>query len=112
MIISTQRQGEEVRTFSGARLLGGSQDHPRQVAPYFNLEASKVLFKAPGQWTPQAQELYDLLILTFSDGKGGLADLDVLQTSAGLTSSEWEDLLQYTTQARQLSVFWCTTSFS
>ncbi|KAF8201843.1 aflatoxin-detoxifizyme [Pholiota molesta] len=51
-----------------------------------------------GQWTPQAQELYDLLILTFSDGKGGLADLDVLQTSAGLTSSEWEDLLQYTTQ--------------
>ncbi|KJA27223.1 hypothetical protein HYPSUDRAFT_35833 [Hypholoma sublateritium FD-334 SS-4] len=51
-----------------------------------------------GQWTPQAQELFELLILTFSDDKGGFADMDRLKWSAGLDSSEWEDLLQYTTQ--------------
>ena len=50
-----------------------------------------------GQWTPQAQKLYDLLILTFSD-KGQLADLPGLQQKASLTSEEWEDLLQYTSQ--------------
>ena len=50
-----------------------------------------------GQWTPQAQSLYDLLILTFSaDGK--LADLAALQQHAGLSATEWEDLMQYTTQ--------------
>ncbi|KAF9482745.1 aflatoxin-detoxifizyme [Pholiota conissans] len=37
-------------------------------------------------------------IIQGDDGKGGLADLGALQTAAGLTSSEWEDLLQYTTQ--------------
>ncbi|KZP11993.1 aflatoxin-detoxifizyme [Athelia psychrophila] len=50
-----------------------------------------------GQWTPQARNLYDLLILTFSaDGK--LADLPALQKKAGLDDEEWEDLLQYTIQ--------------
>jgi len=53
-----------------------------------------------GQWTPQAQDLYDLLILIFSDGSGrGLADLDALQKNSGLSDTEWEDLLQYTIQA-------------
>jgi len=50
-----------------------------------------------GQWTPQAQKLYDLLILTFSD-KGKLGNLEALQKNAGLGEEEWEDLLQYTTQ--------------
>ncbi|KZP31688.1 aflatoxin-detoxifizyme [Athelia psychrophila] len=50
-----------------------------------------------GQWTPQAQNLYDLLILTFSD-HGKPVDLAALQKKAGLTDEEWEDLLQYTTQ--------------
>ncbi|TFK54893.1 dipeptidyl-peptidase III [Heliocybe sulcata] len=51
-----------------------------------------------GQWTPQATSLYDLLILTFSDSKGNLADLDALKTKAGLGNEDWEDLLQYTSQ--------------
>ncbi|KAI0638610.1 aflatoxin-detoxifizyme [Trametes polyzona] len=50
-----------------------------------------------GQWTPQAQKLYDLLILTFSDN-GQLADLDALHKKSGATAEEWEDLLQYTSQ--------------
>lgn len=53
-----------------------------------------------GQWTPQAQKLYDLLILTFSDN-GKLGDLKGLQVKAGLSDEDWEDLSQYTTQARQ-----------
>ncbi|KAI0798039.1 aflatoxin-detoxifizyme [Abortiporus biennis] len=50
-----------------------------------------------GQWTPQAQKLYDLLILTFSDNKK-LADLEALKTKSGVSSEEWEDLLQYSSQ--------------
>ncbi|PPQ71974.1 hypothetical protein CVT24_008191 [Panaeolus cyanescens] len=51
-----------------------------------------------GQWTTQARDLYDLLILTFSDGQGNFADLSKLQTDSQLSSAEWEDLLQYTSQ--------------
>jgi len=54
-----------------------------------------------GQWTSQAESLYDLLILTFSDG-GKLVDLAGLQEKAGLSSTDWEDLMQYTTQVRAI----------
>jgi dipeptidyl-peptidase III len=50
-----------------------------------------------GQWTPQAEKLYDLLILTFS-ADGHLCDLEKLQQQAGVSPSEWEDLLQYASQ--------------
>ncbi|TFK94857.1 aflatoxin-detoxifizyme [Polyporus arcularius HHB13444] len=50
-----------------------------------------------GQWTPQAQKLYDLLILTFSEN-GKLADLGALQQKSGVSVDEWDDLLQYTSQ--------------
>ncbi|KAH9899428.1 aflatoxin-detoxifizyme [Cubamyces lactineus] len=50
-----------------------------------------------GQWTPQAQKLYDLLILTFSEN-GKLADLEALQQRSGIPAEDWEDLLQYTGQ--------------
>ncbi|KAL0946907.1 hypothetical protein HGRIS_013069 [Hohenbuehelia grisea] len=51
-----------------------------------------------GQWTPEAHDLYDLLILTFSDGNSKLGDFASLQSKAGLSSKEWEELLQYTNQ--------------
>lgn len=51
-----------------------------------------------GQWTPQAQKLYDLLILTFSDN-GKLADIESLKIASGVSEQEWEDILQYTCQA-------------
>jgi dipeptidyl-peptidase III len=49
------------------------------------------------QWTPQAIDLYDLLILIFSDkSKTKISDIDTLRGS--LTEDEWSDLLQYTVQ--------------
>jgi dipeptidyl-peptidase-3 len=51
-----------------------------------------------GQQTPQAQDLYDLLISTFSDGKGKLCDLEALRAHADLGEEEWKDLLEYTIQ--------------
>ena len=51
-----------------------------------------------GQWTSQARDLYDLLILIFTDVRGSLADLPTLQTSSKLSPADWDDLLQYTIQ--------------
>ncbi|KAI0699721.1 aflatoxin-detoxifizyme [Cytidiella melzeri] len=50
-----------------------------------------------GQWTPQAQSLYDLLTLTFSKD-GRLADLGKLKSDSGVSDEEWFDLLQYSAQ--------------
>ncbi|PPQ86247.1 hypothetical protein CVT25_005576 [Psilocybe cyanescens] len=65
-----------------------------------------------GQWTPQAQDLYDLLISTFSGEKGTLADVEVLQKKSGLSSTEWEDLLQYTSQVLSNLVNFKTFGFT
>lgn len=51
-----------------------------------------------GQWTSQARDLYDLLILTFTDGRGALTDLTTLHNTSKLSSTDWDDLLQYTIQ--------------
>ncbi|KAF9005642.1 aflatoxin-detoxifizyme [Cyathus striatus] len=51
-----------------------------------------------GQWTPEARDLYDLLVLTFSDTNNALADLDKLKAESGISEANWTDLLQYTTQ--------------
>ena len=53
-----------------------------------------------GQQTPHAQDLYSLLISTFSDDKGKLCNLEALRKRADFSTEEWEDLLQYTTQVR------------
>ncbi|KAI0093655.1 aflatoxin-detoxifizyme [Irpex rosettiformis] len=64
-----------------------------------------------GQWTPQAQSLYDLLILTFSkDGK--LADLSKLKSESGVSDKEWFDLLQYTAQVLSNLVNYRSFGFS
>ncbi|KAF8903038.1 aflatoxin-detoxifizyme [Mucidula mucida] len=63
------------------------------------------------QWTPQASDLYDLLILTFSkDGK--LADLDALQRTSQVSSEDWDDLLQYTSQVLSNLVNYKTFGFT
>jgi len=84
-------------SWAGARIIQGKSLYcpPRPGSPYNLITFS-------GQWTPQAKELYDLLILTFSDASGrSLADLDLLQKCSGVSATEWEDLLQYTVQACQ-----------
>ncbi|KAJ4481110.1 aflatoxin-detoxifizyme [Lentinula aciculospora] len=49
------------------------------------------------QWTSQAHDLYDLLILLFSED-GKLADVQKLQSASQLTPEEWENITQYTIQ--------------
>ncbi|KAJ8589717.1 dipeptidyl-peptidase III [Rhizopogon salebrosus TDB-379] len=49
------------------------------------------------QWTPQALRLYDLLILTFS-ANGKLADLGALSQKSGLSSEDFDQVLQYSAQ--------------
>ncbi|KAI0065345.1 aflatoxin-detoxifizyme [Artomyces pyxidatus] len=51
-----------------------------------------------GQWTPYTEKLYDFLILLFSEN-GELANLEALKEKSGVTAEEWEDLLQYSSQA-------------
>jgi len=65
-----------------------------------------------GQWTAQARDLYDLLIATFSNDQGGLADLKGLQNASGLTSDEWDALLQYTAQVLSNLVNFKTFGFT
>ncbi|KAI0320104.1 aflatoxin-detoxifizyme [Amylostereum chailletii] len=50
-----------------------------------------------GQWTPYNENLFDLLILTFSDN-GLLVDLDGLKSKADLSDEDWEDVLQCSVQ--------------
>jgi len=44
-------------------------------------------------------DLYDLLILIFSD-QGKICDMEGLKQKAGLSPDEWEDLTQYTIQVK------------
>ncbi|KAG8746386.1 hypothetical protein FRC10_005097 [Ceratobasidium sp. 414] len=51
------------------------------------------------QWTPEAQALYDLLILVFSAPNGkSLNDLAELKAKADLNDEEWTQLLEYVAQ--------------
>ncbi|KAG8684697.1 hypothetical protein FRC09_015223, partial [Ceratobasidium sp. 395] len=55
------------------------------------------------QWTPDAQALYDFLILIFSaSDKPSLGDLTELKSKAGLNDEEWTQLLEYVAQVRSI----------
>ncbi|KAJ7721691.1 aflatoxin-detoxifizyme [Mycena olivaceomarginata] len=64
------------------------------------------------QWTPQATDLYDLLILAFSSSDGKLADLEALQKKAELSAGEFNDLLQYASQTLSNLVNFKTFGFT
>ncbi|KAJ7343490.1 aflatoxin-detoxifizyme [Mycena albidolilacea] len=64
------------------------------------------------QWTPQATDLYDLLILAFSSSDGKLADLEALQKKAELSVGEFNDLLQYASQTLSNLVNFKTFGFT
>ncbi|KAF9464691.1 aflatoxin-detoxifizyme [Collybia nuda] len=84
----------------------------KKYAHYLSLASWAGARIIQGQWTPQATDLYDLLILTFSTGDGRLADLSVLERNSGLSSEEWEDLLQYATQTFSNLVNYKTFGFT
>ncbi|KAI6040659.1 peptidase family M49-domain-containing protein [Pisolithus marmoratus] len=50
-----------------------------------------------GQWTAQAQTLYDLLVLTFG-ANGKLADLEALKQRSGVSEQDFDDAVQYSAQ--------------
>ncbi|KAI6039215.1 peptidase family M49-domain-containing protein [Pisolithus marmoratus] len=50
-----------------------------------------------GQWTAQAQTLYDLLVLTFG-ANGKLADLEALKQQSGVSEQDFDDAVQYSAQ--------------
>lgn len=62
-----------------------------------------------GQWTPQAERLYDLLIFTFSD-QGKLGDLEGLKQKSCISEEDWDSLMQYTIQVRITCFFLCVQS--
>lgn len=79
--------------------MGRCSYHPRCVPSNIPCWEFRFSNKELGQWTPQAQKLYDLLIaIVSSNDRAGLADLEALKKNSGLDSTEWEDLLQYTAQ--------------
>jgi dipeptidyl-peptidase III len=77
-------------SWAGARIIQG------EVKRFLRIIC--IHLRGVGQWTSQARDLYDLLILTFTDFRGSVADLTTLQTSSKLSSADWDDLLQYTIQ--------------
>ncbi|KAG6818124.1 hypothetical protein H0H87_000029 [Tephrocybe sp. NHM501043] len=80
-----------------AKSFGQLSSQEKKYAHFLSLASWAGARIIQGQWTPQASDLYDLLILTFSTQNGTLADLNALQQQAGLTAEEWDDLFQYTT---------------
>ncbi|KAG6866907.1 hypothetical protein C0991_003822 [Blastosporella zonata] len=79
-----------------AKSFGQLSSVEKKYAHYLSLASWAGARIIQGQWTTQASDLYDLLILSFSTPNGTLADLNALQQQAGLTAEEWDDLLQYT----------------
>ena len=100
-----QLAGEEIRTLSVPGFVGGGSNNTRFNLPVITVEPSVTLFVE--QWTPQAADLYHLLILTFSTDSESFADLPALQRNAGLSDNEWEDLMQFTTQVS--NALWFST---
>ncbi|KAG6909722.1 hypothetical protein DXG01_015924 [Tephrocybe rancida] len=95
-----------------AKSFGQLSSKEKKYAHYLTLASWAGVRIIQGQWTPQASDLYDLLILTFSTPNGTLADLPALQQQAGLTAEEWDDLLQYTTQVLSNLVNFKTFGFT
>ena len=52
------------------------------------------------QQAPHMEKLYDLIIALFTTPDGKTADLESLKASSSVSTEDWEDVLQYTTQAR------------
>jgi dipeptidyl-peptidase-3 len=50
-----------------------------------------------GQWTPYTEKLFDLLILVFCEN-GTITDVDTLKEKSGLSTDEWERVLEFASQ--------------
>ena len=77
-------------SWAGARIIQGGVERLLRIIC--------IHLREIGQWTPQARDLYDLLILIFTDVRGSMANLTTLHNSSKLPSTDWDDLLQYAIQ--------------
>ncbi|KAH9048108.1 aflatoxin-detoxifizyme [Lactarius hengduanensis] len=50
-----------------------------------------------GQWTPYTEKLFDLLILVFGEN-GTITNVDTLKEKSGLSTDEWERILEFASQ--------------
>ncbi|KAH9079400.1 aflatoxin-detoxifizyme [Lactarius deliciosus] len=50
-----------------------------------------------GQWTPYTEKLFDLLILVFGEN-GTITKVDTLREKSGLSTDEWERVLEFASQ--------------
>ncbi|KAH9180540.1 aflatoxin-detoxifizyme [Lactarius sanguifluus] len=50
-----------------------------------------------GQWTPYTEKLFDLLILAFGEN-GTITNVDTLKEKSGLSTDEWERVLEFASQ--------------
>lgn len=50
-----------------------------------------------GQWTPYTEKLFDLLILVFGES-GTITNVDTLKEKSGLSTDEWERVLEFASQ--------------
>ncbi|KAH9001280.1 aflatoxin-detoxifizyme [Lactarius akahatsu] len=50
-----------------------------------------------GQWTPYTEKLFDLLILVFGEN-GTITNVDTLKEKSGLSTDEWERVLEFASQ--------------
>ncbi|KAI9446467.1 aflatoxin-detoxifizyme [Lactarius indigo] len=50
-----------------------------------------------GQWTPYTEKLFDLLILVFGQN-GTITNVDTLKEKSGLSTDEWERVLEFASQ--------------
>lgn len=79
---------------------GNSQNKPA------NDDSRMYLFQASwagvpiiqGQWTSYAQDLFKLILLTFSSSKGKFADLESIKSKASLSDEDWVYALDYAAQ--------------
>jgi len=50
-----------------------------------------------GQWTPYTEKLFDLLILVFGEN-GTITGVDTLKQKSGLSTDEWDRVLEFASQ--------------
>lgn len=64
------------------------------------------------QWTEYAQDLFKLMLLTFSSAPAKLADLEAIQSKAGVSKEEWTFALEYAAQVTSILTNYKSFGFS
>ncbi|TFK19126.1 aflatoxin-detoxifizyme [Coprinopsis marcescibilis] len=91
-------RGAPICSFDVTRVFKQLSSTEKKYAHYVGLASWAGARIIQEQWTPEAKDLYDLLIATFSDKNKSLTDLSKLHKASGIPDNDWDDLLAYTVQ--------------